>query len=277
MTRRALLLISLLLQVVSSLASAETDVPGRRPHGSEGAYVLACRSPEVFEERALEFTRGGFVNSDDCFQINDTKFLVEENRYRVQSSNDGYLCIQTVSQSQCYWTRAESLVHLGRGPQLSDSQFAEAARLHAEASKFARIALNYTWEAEKAAKEAEIAVDPATRQRSLAERDRLYKLSTEYDGRAVDLRNQAASIRPVPRRGVVPAPWRPRRFIPPCLGRTASGCLSQLHGKCESARTHQSPAGRPASRKNPGARGRCEFRELAREGPPTRSREDWSK
>jgi hypothetical protein len=198
MTRCALLLISFLLQVVSSLASAETDVPGRRPHGSEGAYVLACRSPEVFEERALEFTRGGFVNSDDCFQINDTKFLVEENRYRVQSSNDGYLCIQTVSQSQCYWTRAESLVHLGRGPQLSDSQFAEAARLHAEASKFARIALNYTWEAEKAAKEAEIAVDPATRQRSLAERDRLYKLSTEYDGRAVDLRNQAASIRPVP-------------------------------------------------------------------------------
>ena len=197
MTRRALLLITLLLQVVSSLASAETDVPGRRPHGSEGAYVLACRSPEVFEERALEFTRGGFVNSDDCFQFNDTKFLVEENRYRVQSSNDGYLCIQTVSQSQCYWTRAESLVHLGRVPQLSDSQFAEAARLHAEASN-SSLGLVYTWEAEKAAKEAEIAVDPATRQRSLAERDRLYKLSTEYDGRAVDLRNQAASIRPVP-------------------------------------------------------------------------------
>jgi hypothetical protein len=197
MTRRALLLISLLLQVVSSLASAETDMPGRRPHSSQGAYVLACRSPEVFEERALWFTRDGFV-SDDCFQINDTTSLVEENRYRVQSSSDGYLCIQTVSQSQCYWTRAESLVHLGRGPQLSDEQFAEAARLHAEASKFARMGLNYTWEAEKAAKEAEIAVDPATRQRSLAERDRLYKLSTEYDGRAVDLRNQAASIRPVP-------------------------------------------------------------------------------
>jgi hypothetical protein len=70
--------------------------------------------------------------------------------------------------------------------------------LHADASKFERMGLVYTWEAEKAAKEAEIAVDPATRQGSLAERDRLYKLSTAYDGRAADLRNQAASIRPVP-------------------------------------------------------------------------------
>ena len=68
--------------------------------------------------------------------------------------------------------------------------------------------------------------------------------------------------------------------IHPALPRPNAGgkwVLVALHGKCESARTHQSPAGRPASRKNPGARGRCEFRELAREGPPTRSREDWSK
>ena len=54
-------------------------------------------------------------------------------------------------------------MYLGRGPQLSDAQIAETARLHMESSKLARIGLNYTWAAEKAAKEAEIAADPATR------------------------------------------------------------------------------------------------------------------
>jgi hypothetical protein len=75
-------------------------------------------------------------------------------------------------------------------------QFAEAARLHAEASKLSRLERSYIWEAEKAAKEAEVALDPASRNGWLAERDRLYKRATEFEGQAAALRTQAANIRP---------------------------------------------------------------------------------
>jgi hypothetical protein len=191
---RALPLIMLSLAV--SQPSAETDMPGRRPHRTDGGYVLACRSPELFDAQALEFTRAGIVNSDDCVQLEDTSALVQENQYRIQTSNDGYLCIQTVTRPQCFWTRAESLDHIGRGPQLSEVQFAEAAHLHAEASKLTRLERSYIWEAEKAAKEAEVALGPALRNGWLAERDRLYKLATEFEGQAAALRTQAANIRP---------------------------------------------------------------------------------
>ena len=50
---RALPLIMLSLAV--SQPSAETDMPGRRPHRTDGGYVLACRSPELFDAQALEF------------------------------------------------------------------------------------------------------------------------------------------------------------------------------------------------------------------------------
>src|SRR3954464_6560819 len=75
----ALLLITLLL--TPSHAGAETFVPGQRPHRTEGAYVLACRSPELFEAQAREFTRSGIVSSDDCVQFEDSKPAVEENQY----------------------------------------------------------------------------------------------------------------------------------------------------------------------------------------------------
>jgi hypothetical protein len=55
--------------------------------------VLACRSPELFVAQAWEFTRSGIVNSGDCVQFEDTPFSVEENRYRIQTSNDEYVCI----------------------------------------------------------------------------------------------------------------------------------------------------------------------------------------
>jgi hypothetical protein len=190
----ALLLITLLLTV--SHAGAETFVPGQRPHRTEGAYVLACRSPELFEAQALEFTRSGIVNGDDCVQFEDSKAAVDENQYRVQTSSDGYLCIQTVSRPDCLWTRAETLVHIGRGPPLSEAQFAEVTRLHAEASKLSRIERNYIWEAEKLAKEAEATLDPVTRNRLLGERERLYKLATELEREATALRSQAANMQP---------------------------------------------------------------------------------
>jgi hypothetical protein len=92
----ALLLITLLLTV--SHAGAETFVPGQRPHRTEGAYVLACRFPELFEAQALEFTRSRIVYGDDRGQFEDSKAAVDENQYRVQTSSDGFLCIQTVSR-----------------------------------------------------------------------------------------------------------------------------------------------------------------------------------
>ena len=97
--------------------------------------MLACRSPELFVAQAWEFTRSGIVNSGDCVQFEDTPSSVEENRYRIQMSNDEYVCIQTVIQPQCFWTKAATLQHLGQGPQLSEAQFSEVKRLHGEASK----------------------------------------------------------------------------------------------------------------------------------------------
>jgi hypothetical protein len=81
---RALPLIMLSLAV--SQPSAETDMPGRRPHRTDGGYVLACRSPELFDAQALEFTRAGIVNTDDCVQLEDTSALVQENQYRIQTT-----------------------------------------------------------------------------------------------------------------------------------------------------------------------------------------------
>ena len=65
-----------------------------------------------------------------------------------------------VTQPQCFWTKAATLQHLGQGPQLSEAQFSEVARLHAEASKLSRMEHSHIWEAEKSAKEAEAALDP---------------------------------------------------------------------------------------------------------------------
>ena len=189
----ALLLINLVLPL--SQVAAETDAPGRRPTRS-GAHVLACRSPELFVAQAWEFTRSGIVNSGDCVQFEDTPSSVEENRYRIQTSNDEYVCIQTVIQPQCFWTKAATLQHLGQGPQLSEAQFSEVTRLHAEASKLSRMEHSHIWEAQKSAKEAEAALDPLTRNRLLEERDRLYKLATDLEGEAAALRSQAANIRP---------------------------------------------------------------------------------
>ena len=189
----ALLLINLLLPL--SQVGAETDAPGRRPTRS-GAHVLACRSPELFVAQAWEFTRSGIVNSGDCVQFEDTPSSVEENRYRIQTSNDEYVCIQTVIQPQCFWTKAATLQHLGQGPQLSEAQFSEVTRLHGEASKLSRMEHSHIWEAEKSAKEAEAALDPLTRNRLLEERDRLYKLATDFEREAAALRSQAANIRP---------------------------------------------------------------------------------
>ena len=190
----ALLLINLVLPL--SQVAAETDAPGRRPTRS-GAHVLACRSPELFVAQAWEFTRSGIVNSGDCVQFEDTPSSVEENRYRIQSSNDEYVCIQTVIQPQCFWTKAATLQHLGQGPQLSEAQFSEVTRLHTEASKLSRMEHSHIWEAEKSAKEAEAALDPLTRNRLLEERDRLYKLATDLEREAAALRSQAANIRPL--------------------------------------------------------------------------------
>ena len=53
--------------------------------------------------------------------------------------------------------------------------------MHAEAWKLSRIERNYTWEAEKLAKEAEATLDLVTRNRLLGERERLYKLATELE------------------------------------------------------------------------------------------------
>jgi len=178
-----------------SQVGAETDAPGRRPTRS-GAHVLACRSPELFVAQAWEFTRSGIVNSGDCVQFEDTPSSVEENRYRIQTSNDEYVCIQTVIQPQCFWTKAATLQHLGQGPQLSEAQFSEVTRLHGEASKLSRMEHSHIWEAEKSAKEAEAALDPLTRNRLLEERDRLYKLATDLEREAAALRSQAANIRP---------------------------------------------------------------------------------
>ena len=189
----ALLLINLVLPL--SQVAAETDAPGRRPTRS-GAHVLACRSPELFVAQAWEFTRSGIVNSGDCVQFEDTPSSVEENRYRIQTSNDEYVCIQTVIQPQCFWTKAATLQHLGQGPQLSEAQFSEVKRLHGEASKLSRMEHSHIWEAEKSAKEAEAALDPVTRNRLLEERDRLYKLATDLEREAAALRSQAANIRP---------------------------------------------------------------------------------
>jgi len=189
----ALLLINLVLPL--SQVAAETDAPGRRPTRS-GAHVLACRSPELFVAQAWEFTRSGIVNSGDCVQFEDTPSSVEENRYRIQTSNDEYVCIQTVIQPQCFWTKAATLQHLGQGPQLSEAQFSEVKRLHGEASKLSRMEHSHIWEAEKSAKEAEAALDPLTRNRLLEERDRLYKLATDLEREAAALRSQAANIRP---------------------------------------------------------------------------------
>ena len=189
----ALLLINLVLPL--SQVGAETDAPGRRPTRS-GAHVLACRSPELFVAQAWEFTRSGIVNSGDCVQFEDTPSSVEENRYRIQTSNDEYVCIQTVIQPQCFWTKAATLQHLGQGPQLSEAQFSEVKRLHGEASKLSRMEHSHIWEAEKSAKEAEAALDPVTRNRLLEERDRLYKLATDLEREAAALRSQAANIRP---------------------------------------------------------------------------------
>jgi hypothetical protein len=189
----ALLLINLVLPL--SQVAAETDAPGRRPTRS-GAHVLACRSPELFVAQAWEFTRSGIVNSGDCVQFEDTPSSVEENRYRIQTSNDEYVCIQTVIQPQCFWTKAATLQHLGQGPQLSEAQFSEVTRLHREASKLSRMEHSHIWEAEKSAKEAEAALDPLTRNRLLEERDRLYKLATDLEREAAALRSQAANIRP---------------------------------------------------------------------------------
>ena len=189
----ALLLINLVLPL--SQVAAETDAPGRRPTRS-GAHVLACRSPELFVAQAWEFTRSGIVNSGDCVQFEDTPSSVEENRYRIQTRNDEYVCIQTVIQPQCFWTKAATLQHLGQGPQLSEAQFSEVKRLHGEASKLSRMEHSHIWEAEKSAKEAEAALDPLTRNRLLEERDRLYKLATDLEREAAALRSQAANIRP---------------------------------------------------------------------------------
>jgi hypothetical protein len=106
------------------------------------------------------------------------------------------VCIQTVIQPQCFWTKAATLQHLGQGPQLSEAQFSEVKRLHGEASKLSRMEHSHIWEAEKSAKEAEAALDPVTRNRLLEERDRLYKLATDLEREAAALRSQAANIRP---------------------------------------------------------------------------------
>jgi predicted transcriptional regulator len=134
----ALLLINLVLPL--SQVAAETDAPGRRPTRS-GAHVLACRSPELFVAQAWEFTRSGIVNSGDCVQFEDTPSSVEENRYRIQTSNDEYVCIQTVIQSQCFWTKAATLQHLGQGPQLSAQRLDKESSRSNRRSPFVRILL----------------------------------------------------------------------------------------------------------------------------------------
>ena len=152
--------------------------------------------PGTLRSSGAGVARSGIVNGNDCIQFEDSKAAVDENQYRVQTSSDGYLCIQTVTRPDCLWTRAETLVHIGRGPPLSEAQFAEVTRLHAEASKLSRIERNYIWEAEKLATEAEASLDPVTRNRLLGERERLYKLATELEREATALRSQAANMQP---------------------------------------------------------------------------------
>jgi hypothetical protein len=163
--------------------------------------VLACRSIEIFERLALDFTTKTLPPRwrADCFDINDRASLVEDNGYHVQKIQGEYVCVQSTEHMDCHWTKASALVYLGQGPQLSDEQFAQATQLHLQSKNLDEIASEYSSQGRKVAKEAEIAADPATRARLLAERDRLDKLRQDHRRQGDELWEQARNIKPAVR------------------------------------------------------------------------------
>lgn len=167
-----------------AIANAQNLEIARQPHDiGAGAYVLACRLVGIYQRLAPEYLKSKYPNSriqdavskNDCVIIDDNDDWVKENRYRIQKTDVGYVCIQDAMPleetlpAECYWTSMTNLKFVGRGPQLSDEQFAQVIQLYKRARHLDALAADYR----------------ATGNR---------RESDDYSRQAVELRTQAVAI-----------------------------------------------------------------------------------
>ena len=133
----------------------DKDVPSARvPHGHDGAYVLACQSVDQYRQLAPIFTLGNgppvvrAINMKECYQINDRaeygSAMQPHHFYRVESIEAGLACVWALdSPGGCYWTRADNLHHIGRGPQLSEDQFRDVRVLYRRVQDLRKLESDY--------------------------------------------------------------------------------------------------------------------------------------
>lgn len=176
-------------------ASAAKEVPtARKAYGPDGAWVLGCMDIQTYRLHAPNYTASHrpevirAINKGVCIDLNDRASLVEEHFYHVQKRDGEFVCVLPASKdvnfhNGCFWTLRSNLQHIGQ-PALSDAQFGRVTELYAQQSNLEETALQYETKAFAAAKEARIAVDPASRKRLQEEADRLQSTAKDYRARA---------------------------------------------------------------------------------------------
>jgi hypothetical protein len=95
--------------------------------------------PQALKDNFVEISKG----SSPCEWLNDDGFPTTSNTFHVEKVEQGYWCIRRRDAQQCYWTTASKLKYVGRGPQLTDEQFAEVLRLYAVFDAFNRVSKEY--------------------------------------------------------------------------------------------------------------------------------------
>jgi hypothetical protein len=176
----------------------DKEIPSARvSHGQDGAHVLACQSVEQYRQLAPIFMLGNgppivrAINAKQCVQINDRAEYAwgvqPHHHYRVASIEAGLACVWALdSPGGCYWTRADNLQHIGRGPQLSENQFRDVRMLYAQLQDLRELRSDYDHQA----------IRIKDRQGDRREEARLRALAKQAEDQALAIEDRIAQFQP---------------------------------------------------------------------------------